>query len=175
MLRCAGRVLRLVGASVLCLTVSWPALADRSAGVTGGGQYFGPFGRVAVTVHANQDSFGNVSGHFQQVDLDTGWIVHGQVTCLSFVADNIVVIGGTLTNVKKVTAPSSEIIQPGAVFFLAVQDNGEGRGAPADEVTSYVADKADAPITCSTPGLYEFLVEPPFNVPLSSGNFQVTR
>jgi len=77
---------------------------------------------------ATRSSDGSVAGQAQLENRATGFVGHIQIDCLN-VMDNVAVMSGV------VTASNSSALPVGSDEIFAVQDNGEGPDAPADEIT----------------------------------------
>lgn len=100
----------------------------------GGGTVLTDFGRSTYAFHASMDADGVVKGqveiHFSSADLD----IHGDVTCMS-VAGNQAWLGAVITRSAWIDSPWSV----GRSMIWTVIDNGEGRNAEADRISSYFA------------------------------------
>src|ERR1051326_2931377 len=117
-----------------------PARAVGGAQVTGSGQFRTPYvPAVTETINAIRHSDGTVTGEFEwTVVAETGGpgaTVHGQVNCLS-IDGNTAFIGGVLTRVAN-WPPEFGFIQVGLPFYVAVQDNSQGKAASADAISLF--------------------------------------
>jgi len=114
------------GPDLVQLSKTDNAVGPSVASVTGAGhiRYPNSYRRVSVTAQMNAD--GVVSGQFEFHRFNGP--VHGVVTCLGVVG-NEGYIGGIVTNYPNL--PERE----GSEFTFAVRDNGQGSKSPPDQVT----------------------------------------
>ena len=119
-----------------------------------------PFRNFAFSATTSSD--GTASGQAQIENRSSGFRGHIQIDCLN-VLDNVAVMSGVWTSS---TLPS---IPVGSDAFFAVQDNGEGPSAPADDEITLGFSGLGIPCT--------FITDPaplaPFFVPIESGQIQV--
>jgi hypothetical protein len=110
---------------------------------------------------ATRSSDGSAAGQAQLENRATGFVGHIQIDCLN-VMDNVAVMSGM------VTASNSSALPVGSDEIFAVQDNGEGPAAPADEIT--LAFSGLGPVCTDIPDP-ALLV--PFLFTIESGQIQV--
>jgi hypothetical protein len=110
---------------------------------------------------ATKESDGTVTGQAQLERHDLGTFIHIEIDCLN-VLGNIGVMSGI------VTATNSPILPVGSDELFAVQDNGEGPGAPADEITLAYSDLGISCADITDPGLLD-----PFLFTIENGQIQV--
>ncbi|MEO8227509.1 MAG: hypothetical protein ABI637_08760 [Gemmatimonadota bacterium] len=102
--------------------------------VTGGGRLdltaFGPhLSPETYGINASIDAEGTMRGQVEIQFSDPAVTLHVEVTCLS-VSGNDAWIGGAVTHTSDPTGHPE-----GVELIFRVQDNGEGRGAPADRMS----------------------------------------
>lgn len=139
-----------IGALVGCASESTtaPLVAEATsvalqvtASASGGGQAQLPagFSRLDFAFAANARGDAGATGQFRQHYESGGGIVdfHGEVTCVSFDAENNRAwIGGVVTqNNSTHPAMMGAIHQPGRDVWFRVVDNGEAQGANPDRTT----------------------------------------
>jgi hypothetical protein len=111
---------------------------------------------------ATKAAEGTASGEAQVENRSTDFRGHITIDCVN-VLGNVAVMSGVWTSS---TSPN---IPVGTDAFFAVQDNGEGQSAPADEITLTFSGLG---IPCT------FITDPallaPFLVPIESGQIQVS-
>jgi hypothetical protein len=160
--RTARSSLKFLGAPVaaLVLVLSTSLASAEEVGVvalaTGGYQatYGGGLTRNIEFV-ARRDDSNNVKGQVQFKNLDTGTILHYDVTCLH-IEGNI----ATMSGIAKTDSPLAAALP---YFWLQVVDNGEGQQA-TDLVSPFVSFDID-------PTCYIDVFAP--IIPINVGNIQV--
>jgi hypothetical protein len=164
LLVCTSAVAALAAAAAILVQPATGAGNGIVASATGSGQATGvQVGgeRRTFTFGARKYANGSVKGHMQVVSRLSDFHVHAALDCL-VVSGNKAYMSGTIL--------TSDL--PGFVgvgFALAVQDNGEGAGAPTDLMTLfwYVAP----PQACSM-GIWQAFLDTVL-FPLDGGNVQV--
>lgn len=118
-----------------------------------------PFRNFAFSARKSSD--GTVSGQAQLERNDTGLILHIGIDCLN-VLGNVAVMSGV------VTSSNSPLLPVGADELFAVQDNGEGPNAPADELTLTFSGLG---IVCTD--IPDPAILAPFLITIETGQIQV--
>jgi len=77
---------------------------------------------------ARKDTAGNTTGQVQLVNRASGVTTHSAVNCLS-VSGNVATMSGTITSSNNAN------VRVGGDIWCRVADNGEGAGAPPDQIT----------------------------------------
>lgn len=159
--RTARSSLKFLGAPVAALLILSVGFASANglgvvASATGGYQatYLGDRTR-SISFSAVRDAENNVTGQAQFKNLDSGFILHFDVTCLR-VEGNVATISGIQS-----TPVNGEY--PFPYFWLQVVDNGQGRQAK-DLVSFFVSTDVD-------PTCYVDVFSP--TNPVDVGNIQV--
>jgi hypothetical protein len=156
-----------LAAMVLCLAAPAPALADQPASATGAG-FFDNLQRVfAFTATRHMD--GSVVGQGVLIRPNTV-IFHYSVNCLKVVG-NVATLSGVITNYKLF---GSDEDFTGGHFWFRVVDNGEGRKAPADQMTLFWSDEPNCTVDC-VPDCNGDLPEALPPISINSGNIQVRQ
>jgi hypothetical protein len=158
----------IAGLSILVALVTVATAGTQSAAADPAQQSASGFGQVHLglpfrnfSFAATKGSDGRVTGQAQLERRDSGILIHIEIDCLN-VLGNVAVMSGV------VTATNSPILPVGTAELFAVQDNGEGPGAPPDEITLAISDLG---ITCADitdPALLD-----PFLFTIESGQIQV--
>ena len=148
----------LVGGVVLTMLGAGASAANEPgivASATGGYQatYGGGLTR-SIAFAALRDANNDVKGQVQFKNLDTGVILHYDVTCLN-IEDNVATMSGYLK--------SSSLADPRRYFWLRVADNGQGQQA-TDFVSPFVSFDVDV-------GCFEDVFGT--IIPINNGNIQV--
>ena len=148
----------LVGGAVLTMLGAGASAANEPgivASATGGYQatYGGGLTR-SIEFAALRDANNDVKGQVQFKNLDTGVILHYDVTCLN-IEDNVATMSGYLK--------SSSLADPLPYFWLRVADNGQGQQA-TDLVSPFVSFDVD--VGCFGDVFETF-------IPINNGNIQV--
>ena len=154
--------------SLLIALLTAAGAAVQSAGADPSLQSASGFGQIHLGLpirnfafSATTSSDGTASGEAQIENRSTGFRGHVAIDCLN-VLGNVAVMSGLWTSS---TSPN---IPVGSDAFFAVQDNGEGPNAPADEITLSFSGLG---IPCT------FITDPallaPFLVTIESGQIQV--
>jgi hypothetical protein len=138
------------------------ASADPSAQSASG------FGQVHLGLPTRDFAFsasmsvdGTATGEAQVENRSSGFRGHIRIDCLNVIA-NVALMTGVWTSS---TSPS---IPVGSDAFFAVQDNGEGPNAPADEITLTLSGLGIACTDITDPALLD-----PFLVTIENGQIQV--
>ena len=91
-------------------------------------------GTQHFSFHAQTDASNNVTGSFETKSPGQDIRVHGNIDCLTILADGkTAIMSGIATNVDGNGFP----IAVGDRIWFKVQDNGEGANAPNDRFTDY--------------------------------------
>ncbi len=131
---------------------------------------------------ATQRLDGSVQGHAQYNQRTQGGIIqHGDAICMADAGDGWVILGFESTKRISEVFSSPVLGLPAATpdnhaFFFAVQDNGEGAGAPDDRMTGAVHTLV--PVVraiCNNPAGFGFVpaVANAFSLGIEAGNIQV--
>jgi len=84
--------------------------------------------------HANTDRNGNVSGSWESNSPGQNCRTHGNITCLTILADGkTAIMSGVVTQVVGDCFGATV----GTPIWFTVQDNGEGSNSPGDRFTDY--------------------------------------
>ena len=125
------------------------------ASATGGYQATYSGRTRSIEFVATRDAKNNVKGQVQFNNLDTGTILHYDVTCLN--------IDGNVATMSGIAKTDSSFAGESPYFWLRVVDNGQGRRA-TDFVSPLVSFDFD-------PGCLEAVYDP--YIAINNGNIQV--
>jgi hypothetical protein len=145
------------GAVLIMLGAGTSAAAEPGvvASATGGYQATYSDRTRSIEFAATRDANNNVKGQVQFNNLDTGTILHYDVTCLH--------IDGNVATMSGIAKTDSSFAGEFPYFWLRVADNGQGKGA-TDFVSPLVAFDYD-------PGCLEEVYDT--YIAINNGNIQV--
>ena len=110
--------------------------------------------------HARVMPDGSVEGEYDNHNRQGGFVNHGDIDCLRFIAPNDAVMSGRTQRSTNPAAPA------GTVALFRVEDNGEGADDAPDRVSQLLIFPANSTESCQT-------VTPAILFPLVGGNIQL--